>query len=248
MKYPPINWIWKRSGKLEVIWSTQIKLLCKCDCGNIKEIYKSNLEFTRSCWCLVAANFEDIVDKKIGMLKVIKYIWWPKKLYYCICDCWNYRYVNRGSLWSGQAKSCWCLRNKDKISHWLTRFDKRDRFFTIWQWMVMRCNNTKSKTYERYWLEWIKLLWNNIEEFKEDMYESYLEHVKVYWEKQTTIDRFPDQKGNYCKDNCRWATIKEQNNNRKNVIKIWNETITDIAKRLNKTYGQIRYRYKLWIL
>jgi len=52
------------------------------------------------------------------------------------------------------------------------------------------------------------------EEFRDDMYKSYLEHVEKYWEKETSIDRI-DNNWNYCKENCKRSTPKEQSNNRR---------------------------------
>ena len=50
------------------------------------------------------------------------------------------------------------------------------------------------------------------------MWDSYEEHKKEYWEKDTTIDRI-DVNWNYCKENCTWKTKKEQvNNQRSNTI------------------------------
>lgn len=46
------------------------------------------------------------------------------------------------------------------------------------------------------------------------MYNSYLEHVALYGERQTTLDRI-DPFGNYEPSNCRWLTNKEQQNNKK---------------------------------
>ena len=84
-------------------------------------------------------------------------------------------------------------------------------------WLRSRVNwkiNSNIRTYTEYYLRWIICERKTYDDFKKDMYDSYIKHVEQYWEDNTSIDRI-NNNWNYCKENCRRATRSEQQSNRR---------------------------------
>ncbi len=164
-------------------------------------------------------NFKDITGQKFNKLTTIKRVGtnsWGGTMWLFRCDCGNEVTRLKYEIVNGKIKSCGCVR---KIMHENGSFRKthnmsRTRFYRIWYAMQNRCNNTCHKQHKNYGGRGISVLWESFVEFKHDMYSSYLNHCALHGEKRTTIDRV-DNDGNYCKENCRWASYKKQGANRR---------------------------------
>lgn len=132
------------------------------------------------------------------------------------CSCGNKKEICMRNVNKNLTKSCGCLSKKLITELGKTKGEKRwnykhgmfgTRFYNIYHGIKTRCNKrTKNKYYSG---KGINCEWKTFEDFKADMYSSYLEHCRLYGEKNTTIDRINSAK-NYNKLNCRWATYKEQ--------------------------------------
>ena len=91
---------------------------------------------------------------------------------------------------------------------------KHRKFCKVWYGINDRCNNEENKSYYRYGGRGIKNKWVSFEQFRKDMWESFIKHISINGIKNTSLDR-TDNDGNYCKENCKWATYKQQARNTK---------------------------------
>lgn len=191
---------------------------CRCDCGEEPRVKASSLisGYTKSCGCLSSTPLE---GQEFGELRVIEKVGSYKDgsiVYKCQCSCGNIKNIKSYLLNNGKKTHCGCKNKIGRTTHELSR----SRFYGIWRGVKDRCDNSKSTSYKNYGAKGVKYQesWAVFENFKSDMYESYLKHCDQHTEKDTSIDRIENNKG-YYKDNCRWATRREQDRNvTRNVI------------------------------
>ena len=145
-------------------------------------------------------------------------------VYNCTCTrCGNKCTAVKRNLKSGLVVSCGCY-NRDKLKEVNTKHGMYDDpFYQCYHDMKSRCLNSNHQSYSHYGERGITIdpRWlgeNGFLNFKADMYESYLEFKKWY-PNDTSLDRI-DNNGNYCKENCRWTTMKVQNNNQSTTVHV----------------------------
>lgn len=138
--------------------------------------------------------------------------------YDCVCDCGNTRLVRRDSLVKGATVSCGCYNvERVKETH-INHGMYNTRFYKIYIGMKQRCYNPNNTWYEKYGGRGITICdrWmdeeHGFENFKDDMYDKYLEASNKYGEENISINRI-DNDGNYFPENCEWVTMKDQNFN-----------------------------------
>lgn len=156
----------------------------------------------------------------------------------CKCECGNEKIIRGHNIHKGEIKSCGCIKSELMRKKMTKHNMATTRFYGIWHQMKSRCNNKNVKEYKYYGGRGITVCkqWKIFINFRDDMYKNYKEHLKQYGKVNTTIERI-NNNGNYEPNNCKWATRKEQTNNRRTnhllIYKGQTLTVSQWARKLN---------------
>lgn len=141
-------------------------------------------------------------------------------MYECRCDCGTEKTVPYNNLKSGATKSCGCYRleimaeerKKSHPRHGHTAGGRPTTEYKAWCHLVSRCTNSDDPAWHRYGGRGITVCdrWRG-------SFEAFLEDMGPKPSPDLTIERVDNDKG-YYKENCVWATRRQQADNTRKAV------------------------------
>jgi hypothetical protein len=212
---------------------------CKKTRSKINQYDKKDSSGFSLCYkCSMEKKRNRLVGQVFDRLTVISFSHVnPKtKVHYlnCKCSCGKEVKIAQGHLPNGETRSCGCLmKTQNSMS--------TSKEYHIWSGMISRCYKHTTKEFKYYGRRGISVC--------ERWRESFLNFLEDMGKAPAgkSLDRI-DNNGNYNKENCRWATKREQSLNRRSnrFITFKNETMTikEASEKFNYKYGTILSRLR----
>lgn len=205
---------------------------CRCNCGTVVVVQDSNLtnSSTVSCGCLFREQVaerrsqerEAMIGRRFGRLVVscesqrsrAREAKWD-----CRCDCGRTAVSATHALRTGRTVSCGCSKREqaaDRLrTHGLSnKTESPSLAYGTWVGLKQRCLNPKNPGFANYGGRGITVCESWAESF-----EAFLADVGERPSLRHSLDRIDNDKG-YEPGNCRWATRREQNTNKRDTIRL----------------------------
>lgn len=187
----------------------------------------------------------ELTGQKFGRLEVVGYAGLDARRntrWHCVCECGERRTHVGSNLRRGNIVSCGCKRRGPRVETPAASHPDFNVFCAI----LTRCNNPNEPNYHRYGGRGIKVC----DKWVNGGFWEFIADMGPRPTPQHSIDRI-DVNGDYCPENCRWATDKEQGRNRRNNVRLTykGETLSmsELAEKIGMNYKTFRSRiYKGW--
>jgi hypothetical protein len=159
-----------------------------------------------------------MISKKFDRLCVVQLEYTDakyQKYWRCKCDCGNETIARQDKLTSGSKRSCGCLATSYRTQLQVEASTEARRYTrNSYKAMISRCYRESMGSYKKYGAKGITVCdrWRSGDGSNNGWTCFYIDMGPR--PKGTSIDRIDNTKG-YSPENCRWATVHQQNQNRK---------------------------------
>lgn len=228
---------------------------CKCArCGREYWIQTKHIGVVKCCKeCFKKSKIKDLSNKRFGRLIVMDFVGRKngRTLWRCLCDCGKETVVGYSNLVNGLTRSCGCLEKENLYSKEFKRSHRKSAslsfdinlrehpLYGLWSSMLTRCYNKNSLSYKHYGGRGIivcdRWLPENLG------FQHFVEDMGVRPSASYTLDRI-NINGNYSPENCRWATVEQQMNNKTDSIIIFYKNKRILLSHLCNSLGLNYFR------